>query len=89
MEKTSTVQVRIEPELKASVEEILDHLGLSMSSAISLFLKQVVLHDGLPFAVKIPNAETRAAFDEIEAIIANKANEKGQTKEELYADLGM
>jgi DNA-damage-inducible protein J len=89
MEKSSTVQIRIEPELKASVEVILDHLGLSMSSAISLFLKQVVLHDGLPFAVKIPNAETRAALDEIEAIIANKANEKGQTKEELIAELGM
>lgn len=89
MEKTSTVQIRIEPELKASVEKVLDALGLSMSSAISLFLKQVVLHDGLPFPVKIPNAETKAALNEIEAIKANKTSEKGQTKEELYADLGI
>jgi DNA-damage-inducible protein J len=89
MEKTSTVQIRIEPELKASVEKVLDDLGLSMSSAISLFLKQVVLHDGLPFPVKIPNVETKAALDEIEAIKANKSSDKGQTKEELYEDLGI
>lgn len=89
MEKTSTVQIRVEPELKASVEKVLDDLGLSMSSAISLFLKQVVLHDGLPFPVKIPNVETKAALDEIEAIKANKSSEKGQTKEELYEDLGI
>lgn len=89
MEKSSTVQVRIEPELKASVEVVLDHLGLSMSSAISLFLKQVVLHDGLPFPVKIPNAETLAAIQEVEAMKANGSKERGQTKEELYADLGI
>lgn len=89
MDKTSTVQVRIEPELKASVEVIFDHLGLSMSSAISLFLKQVVLHDGLPFPVKIPNAETLAAMQEVESMKANVLKEKGQTKEELYTDLGI
>ena len=89
MEKTSTVQIRIEPQLKASVEKVLDDLGLSMSSAISLFLKQVVLHEGLPFPVKIPNAESKAALEEIEVIKANRTSEKGQTKEELYADLGI
>jgi DNA-damage-inducible protein J len=89
MEKTSTVQIRIEPELKASVEKVLDDLGLSMSSAISLFLKQVVLHDGLPFPVKIPNAETLAAIHEVKDLIANKHKEKGMTKKELYEDLGI
>ena len=88
MEKTSTVQIRIEPQLKASVEKVLDDLGLSMSSAISLFLKQVVLHDGLPFPVKIPNAETLAALNEAKTLKADLA-EKGLTKEELYQDLGI
>ena len=89
MEKTSTVQIRIEPELKASVEKVLDDLGLSMSSAISLFLKQVVLHDGLPFPVKVPNAETLAALNEVKALKAQLTSEKDLTKEEFYKDLGI
>lgn len=89
MEKTSTVQIRIEPELKASVEKVLDDLGLSMSSAISLFLKQVVLHDGLPFPVKVPNAETLAALNEVKALKANTTKDKGMNKEELYSDLDL
>lgn len=89
MEKTSTVQIRIEPELKASVEKVLDDLGLSMSSAISLFLKQVVLHDGLPFPVKVPNAETLAALNEVKALKAQLTNGKDLTKEEFYKDLGI
>ena len=54
MQKTSNLSIRIDPVLKESSEKILSDLGMSMSSAITLFLRQVVLHNGIPFDVKIP-----------------------------------
>ena len=63
MSKTATVRARIEPELKKNVENIFEQLGLSTTEAINLFYKQVELHRGLPFEVKIPNEVTKATFE--------------------------
>jgi len=54
MQKTSNLSVRIDPVLKESSERILNQLGIPMSSAITLFLKQVVINNGIPFDVKLP-----------------------------------
>ena len=62
MAKTETVQARVESELKRDAEKIFAALGLSAAEAIALFYKQVALCQGLPFTVKIPNAETREAI---------------------------
>lgn len=64
MEKTQVIHARIEPSLKHSAEEVFSALGLTMADAIRLFLKQVELHDGLPFDVKIPNAASRKTLKE-------------------------
>jgi len=64
MEKTQVIHARIEPSLKYSAEVVLETLGLTMADAIRLFLKQVELHEGLPFDVKIPNAASRKALKE-------------------------
>ena len=63
MSKTATVRARIEPELKKNVEDIFAHLGLSTTEAINLFYKQVELHRGLPFEVKIPKELTKATLE--------------------------
>ena len=52
--KTSNVFARVEPELKKQAEAVLNEIGLPMSNAITLFLKQVVLRQGVPFLVVIP-----------------------------------
>jgi len=65
MNKTATIQTRIEPTLKVKVEAILSKLGLSPSDAISLYYNQIVLNKGLPFDVKIPNKTTRKAMQDI------------------------
>lgn len=65
--KTETVNARVEPALKASSEKIFRALGMNTTDAISIFLSQVVLHKGLPFDVRVPNAETRKAIKEIKA----------------------
>ena len=54
MSKTSSVYTRVEPELKEQVEQVLTKLGIPMANAINLFLHQIVLHNGIPFEVKIP-----------------------------------
>ena len=53
MAKTANLYTRIDPELKEQAEYILNSLGLSPSSAITMFYKQVVLQQGLPFDVKL------------------------------------
>ena len=64
MAKTEMIRARVEPELKREAEELFSSLGLSTTEAITLFYKQVTLHQGLPFAVRIPNAETVAALEQ-------------------------
>ena len=62
MAKSETVRVHVESSLKHEAERLFSTLGLSPSEAIALFYAQVALHQGLPFSVKIPNAETREAL---------------------------
>ena len=55
MAKSANLYVRIEPELKEQAEMILAALGITSSNAITMFYKQIVLHNGLPFEVKLPS----------------------------------
>ena len=64
MAKTEMIRARVEPDLKQEAEEVFSRLGLSSTEAITLFYRQVALQHGLPFAVKIPNAETCEALQE-------------------------
>jgi DNA-damage-inducible protein J len=58
MSKTATIRTRIEPSLKSEVEHILSELGLTTSETVQLLYRQIKLHRGLPFEVRIPNALT-------------------------------
>ena len=62
MAKTEMIRARVEPDLKRQAEELFSELGLSTTEAITLFYRQVTLHRGLPFDVKVPNAETLKAL---------------------------
>ena len=63
---TTNINVRVDANLKQSAESLFADLGLNMSTAITMFLKSAVNHDGIPFEVKriSPNAETKAALAE-------------------------
>jgi DNA-damage-inducible protein J len=62
---TSEIRSRIEPELKDEAQAVLGRVGLNISDAIRLFLRQVVATRGLPFEVReYPNATTQAAMHE-------------------------
>lgn len=62
--RTSYINARVEPKLKTSATRVLKRVGMSTSDAITLFLHQVVLHEGLPFEVRIPSTTTIAAIKE-------------------------
>ena len=54
MAKSSNLYVRIDPELKEQAEAILNALGVPVSTAITMFYKQIVLQRGIPFKAKLP-----------------------------------
>jgi len=51
----STIQLRIDAETKKKAKKTLDALGLDMSSAIKLYLKQIVIRNGIPFELLTEN----------------------------------
>jgi len=55
MAKTTTIQARIDPDVKNNAQNILSKLNMTLSEAISIFLTQVSLTRGIPFDIKIPN----------------------------------
>lgn len=57
MAKTANLYARIEPELKEQAEAILTALGIPASNAITMFYRQIILQQGLPFDVKLPSAK--------------------------------
>jgi len=66
--------------LKHQAEEVFSALGMSATEAITLFYRQVALHHGLPFEVRIPNAETREAIRQARA-------RQGLTRHDSIKDL--
>jgi DNA-damage-inducible protein J len=62
--KTDYIRVRVEPELKRETEAVLAEVGLSMTEAVRMLCRQIVMRRGLPFDARIPNAETIAALQE-------------------------
>lgn len=54
MAKSANLYARIEPDLKEQAELILTALGIPASNAITMFYKQIILNNGLPFEVKLP-----------------------------------
>jgi DNA-damage-inducible protein J len=63
MSKSAMLRARLEPELKHDAEAIFTRLGLNSTQAITIFYRQVELHQGLPFNVVVPSSTTKRTFD--------------------------
>jgi len=63
-----TIQIRTDEITKEQSAQIFQHLGINMSDAINMFLRQSILHGGLPFELKIPkyNSTTLDALADME-----------------------
>lgn len=53
MARTANIFAHVEPELKEQAESVLDQLGIPMSNAVGMFLRQIVLQKGIPFEMKL------------------------------------
>ena len=60
MAKTANINVRIDPETKASAEQLFSSFGITVTDAINIFLHKSLMEGGLPFEMKQPrfNLET-------------------------------
>ena len=79
----SEIRVRISPDLKNQATEVLSQYGLNISDAVRLFLEQVVMRDGLPFEIKMPNITTIAAMKESRKLTSKNAQSIQQLFDEL------
>ncbi len=68
MAATTMVHVRVDEQIKIQAADTLATMGLTISDAVRVFLMRVVADKQMPFAIKAPNAETRAAMAEADEI---------------------
>jgi DNA-damage-inducible protein J len=83
MASDTVVRARIDGRVKEKAAKVLADMGLSVSDAIRLLLIRVAAEKALPFEIKVPNAETRAAMAELE----EGASASFDSVAELMADL--
>ena len=86
MATTTMVHVRLDEQIKTQAAETLAAMGLTVSDAIRVFMTLVVAEKQLPFALKVPNTDTRAAMVEVDEIIRKRQARFG-TSTELFDDL--
>ena len=86
---TSNINIRMDAELKAQADALFSELGMNLSTAFNIFVRQSLREGRIPFDISLnqPNRETIAAMLEAERI-AKEPTVKGYTDlDELFADL--
>ena len=75
---TAKINVCVDEKTKRDVEVLLDEMGLNMTAAINMYLKRILIEQGIPFEVsaRIPNSTTVAAMDEFEEMKKNPEDYK-------------
>ena len=87
--QTSMLHIRVDDDIKAQATLALTTMGLSMSDAVRLFLRRVVVDQAFPLELKVPNADTQAAMDESRAMMARRRGGENRfaSADEMFADL--
>lgn len=86
----TTLNVRVDENVKKEASVLFNDLGLDLSTAVNIFLRQSIMRGGLPFDVvkETPNAETLAALEEVEEMKKHPEKYKGYTDlDEMWADI--
>ena len=89
MANTSNVSFRIDSDLKAKADRLFAHLGMNMTTAFNIFLRQAVREGCIPFDITIntPNSETIAAILEAQQLLNNPDTKKYSDVEDALKDL--
>jgi DNA-damage-inducible protein J len=75
------MNIRMDAEIKAQAQQLFASLGMDMTTAVNIFLRQALRYNGFPFEIRLdnPNSETLEAIREVESMKANPAKAKGYT----------
>ena len=95
MPRSSNVFARVEPEIKEQAELVLNQLGIPMSNAVGMFLRQIIIHRGIPFEMKLPskkpfviNEHTKKELDtEIAKGMEDIENGRVYSEKEVFEEL--
>ena len=86
---TTNISIRMDAELKSQADTLFNELGMNISTAFNIFVRQALREGKIPFDISLnqPNSETVAAMLEAERI-AKDPSVKGYTDmDEMFADL--
>lgn len=78
MARTANVFTRVDPDIKARAETVLEQLGISMATAMEIYLRQIALQRKIPFEMKLPEIDKPIAYgslsdDEFDALMNQAA----------------
>jgi DNA-damage-inducible protein J len=79
------LHIRVDDDIKEQATLALTAMGFSVSDAVRLFLRRVVIDQAFPLELKVPNAQTLAAMQESRKMMARPAGFK--SADELFVDL--
>ena len=84
--QTSMLHIRVDEDIKVQATLALTTMGLSVSDAVRLFLRRVVVDQAFPLELKVPNAETQAAMIESRAMMASRrSGDSGYRRDSRFA----
>jgi DNA-damage-inducible protein J len=80
--RNDIIHVRVSDDLKESVESILNDLGVTLSYAINMYLKQIELNRGIPFQILLPSQQKQKEIE----MLAHAINLTGGKEVNAYAN---
>lgn len=88
---STNLNVRVDSKVKEQAESILESLGMNLTTAINVYLRQIIRENGIPFEIKgdIPNKETIAAIKEGDELSKNPASRSFKSTDELRKALDL
>ncbi|MFI3115028.1 MAG: type II toxin-antitoxin system RelB/DinJ family antitoxin [Clostridia bacterium] len=81
----ANVNIRVDSEIKKEASELFSTLGMDMSTAVNIFLRQAIYNKGIPFEIKIPNEETVKIIKEVD--MKENLSKTFNSVDELMEDL--
>ena len=86
----TSMNIRMDADVKKKAEILFSEIGLNMTTAINIFLRQAIRENGMPFELTLntPNAQTVEAIRDGERII-KKGEARFDSADEMFADLGI
>ena len=87
--QTSMLHIRVDDDIKEQATAALATMSLSVSDAVRLFLRRVVIDQAFPLELKVPNAETQTAMNESRSLMASRRSGKSRfaSADEMFGDL--